>query len=158
MRVAHWWHCQRWHGHLLALALATLVVSRQQWHVAAQSCSSDAECQYPGCREEGGVEYPAVCVSLNANPADLDLIGGLCWHGVDDGRGGFHQCEAPPSSWSATEPESTATEEAAAGPLPLPPPPLPDAKPSAATVEQLGLVPSLLLMLTAGLTCCDAML
>ena len=41
---------------------------------ALTPCSTDAACQYDGCKDEGGVPYPAACVA------------GHCQHG--DGGGG----------------------------------------------------------------------
>ena len=60
---------------------------------ALTPCSTDAACPYAGCKDEGGVPYPAACVA------------GHCQHGDGGGAGtpllNPHACAEPPAGWSA---------------------------------------------------------
>ena len=55
-------------------------------------CCTDSDCDYPGCNEEGGREYPFLCQGTPKH----------CQH--EDDWGLPHACAPPPPGWVATAP------------------------------------------------------
>eukprot|EP01043_Picozoa_sp_COSAG02_P098111 COSAG02_NODE_34281_length_486_cov_1.105943_1_plen_162_part_11 len=65
-------------------------------------CTTNSDCDYPGCNSEG-IAYPSLAVACLA---DGPLSSPYCQH--DDSYGGHHICAERPSGWVAPGSDSAA--------------------------------------------------